>query len=138
MHDIELALGALQIALYLGLRDAIEITKRLEHVDGQTQVVAKLAYFGRRAGVLQQVVFKDLDAIKMGRCCSPQFFAQHAGQRDGSDSVFHILAFRGMEVRRPGWAQWTDPALAEPARAAVSSGVSKIKEVFAIGPAAPM
>ena len=77
-HQVELALGALQVARQLGRRGSVEITERLKHVDGEPQVLAEAAHLGRRSRELQQVVLEDLHAVEVRRSRGLQLLAQHS------------------------------------------------------------
>jgi len=73
LHQVELALGAVEVLLQAVAAAAFEITKRLEQGDGDAQVGAPLAHFARAAGVVQQVVLEDLDAVEPAAAMASSF-----------------------------------------------------------------
>ena len=91
VHQVELALGAIEIALHARPRAALEITERLEQRDGNAQVLAQAADVLRAAGVIEQVVLEQLDAIKSSRRGGLQLLRQGAAQRHGGDRAFHAV-----------------------------------------------
>ncbi|MNH23600.1 hypothetical protein D3C79_835050 [compost metagenome] len=89
LHQVELALGAVEVFLQAVAAAALEIAERLEQGDGNTQVGAHLPYLARAAGVIEQVVFEDLDAVKTGGGDGFELFRQGAAQGHGSDRTLH-------------------------------------------------
>ncbi len=66
-HEVELALGAVEIALQLVARPRLEIAERLEQHDAQAAVVGDALHVGWRAFEIEQVILEDLDAVEAGR-----------------------------------------------------------------------
>ncbi|MNZ18563.1 hypothetical protein D3C78_355780 [compost metagenome] len=89
LHQVELALGAVEVLLQAVAAAALEVAERLEQGDGNTQVGAHLPYLARAAGVIEQVVFEDLDAVKTGGGDGFELFRQGAAQGHGSDRTLH-------------------------------------------------
>ncbi|MNE21258.1 hypothetical protein D3C80_1144110 [compost metagenome] len=85
LHQVELALGAVEVALQAVAAHALEIAERLEQGDLQTQVGRQLAYLARTAAVVEQVVLEDLHAVEAGGGDGLEFFRQGAAERDGGD-----------------------------------------------------
>jgi hypothetical protein len=91
VHQLELPFGAIEIALQLLGRDALEIAERLEEVDAQSEIFRDAANVGGRSRELQQIVFEDLHAVEARGSNRVQFLAQHARNRHGRDRVTHAL-----------------------------------------------
>ncbi|MNM69446.1 hypothetical protein D3C81_810420 [compost metagenome] len=89
LHQVELALGAVDVFLQALAAAAFEVTKRLEQSDGDPQVGAHLAYFTRASGVVQQVVLEDLDAVETGGGDGFELFRQGAAQGHGGYRTLH-------------------------------------------------
>lgn len=89
LHQVELALGAVEILAQAVTAAALEIAERLEQGDGQPQVGAQLAHLAGAAGVVQQVVLEDLDAVETGGGDGLEFFRQGAAQGNGGDRTVH-------------------------------------------------
>lgn len=66
VHQLELALRALEIAREALGRHALEIAKRLEQHDGEAEIGGDGAHVGGRAVEVEQVVLEDLDAVEAG------------------------------------------------------------------------
>ena len=75
-HQVELALGAVEGARALRLRQALEIAERLEQRDLEAVVADHPADLGRRAVEGQEVVLEDLDAVEAGRRDRRELLAQ--------------------------------------------------------------
>ena len=89
LHQVELALGAVQVFLQAVAAAAFEITKRLEQGNGNTQVGAHLPHLAGAAGIVEQVIFEDLDAVETGGGDGFELFRQGAAQGHGSDRTLH-------------------------------------------------
>lgn len=89
LHQVEFALGALQVTGQTITAAAFKVAKRLEQRDGDTEVGAHLFNFTRAAVVIQQVVLENLNAIKPGGGNGFELFRQGAAQRHGSDGTLH-------------------------------------------------
>ncbi|MCY1178086.1 hypothetical protein D9M73_184210 [compost metagenome] len=85
LHQVELALGTVQVARQPLTAAAFEIAKRLKQGDCQAQVGAALADFPRAAGVVEQVVFEDLDPVKARGGNGVEFFRQGTAQGHGGN-----------------------------------------------------
>ena len=64
LHQVELALGAVEAALELRLGHAFEIAEWLIQVDGQAQIGHHRPHLRSRAPVVDEVVFEEFDAVE--------------------------------------------------------------------------
>ena len=94
LHQVELALGALEGALPLRFRHAFEIAKRLERDALQAEVRHLPGDVGRRAVEGEQIVLENLDAAETGRGDRFQLFAQTAAEANRGDRGFHDFVLR--------------------------------------------
>ena len=76
LHDVELALGAIEGAAALRLGQAFEIAKRLEQGDREPGVAHHPADLARRSVEGEEVVFENLDAVEAGRGDGRQLFRE--------------------------------------------------------------
>jgi hypothetical protein len=104
-HQVELALGAVEVALQLRARPRLEIAERLEQHDAQAAVVGDALDVGGRAVEVEQVVLEDLDAVEAGRRDRGQLVDQRAAERDRGDGTEHseppVRCRRGSRNRSP-------------------------------------
>gem|GEM_PF-3149289 len=91
LHQVELALGAIEVALQTLARTALEIAKRLEQGDLEPQVLAASTNVLRAAGVIEQVILEQLDAVEAGGGHGLQFLRQGTAQGHGGDRAFHAV-----------------------------------------------
>jgi len=89
LHQVELVLGAVEVARHARAIAAFEVTERLEQGDGDTQVGAHLAHFTRTAVVVQQIILEDFHAIEAGGGNGFEFFRQGTAQGYGGDRTLH-------------------------------------------------
>ena len=117
LHQVELALGAVEGARALRLRHALEIAERLEQRDLQPMVAHHPADLGGRAVEGQEVVLEDLDAVEAGRGDRRELLAQIAADRDRGDRGLQVLAPDTAAIRsrdrtnRDGIAARPSPAI---------------------------
>ena len=96
LHDIELALGAIEGAAPLRLRKALEVAEWLEQRDGQPRIPGHLSDFARRSVEGKEIVFENLDAVETRRRNRREFFRQVAGNRHGRNRCFHCGSSRNL------------------------------------------
>ncbi|BCQ65016.1 hypothetical protein PBOI14_67660 [Pseudomonas sp. Boi14] len=89
LHQVELALGALQVARQTVATTALEIPEWLEQGDGNAQVGAHLLDFPRAAVVVEQVVLEDLHAVEPGGGDGFEFLRQGTAQGHGGNGTLH-------------------------------------------------
>ena len=89
LHQVELALGAVEGARALRLGHALEIAERLEQRDLQAVIADHAADFARRAVEGEEIVLEDLDAVEAGRGDRRELLAQIAADRHGGDRGLH-------------------------------------------------
>ena len=89
LHQVELALGAVEVALQTVAAATLEVAKRLEQGDGQAQVGGQLAHFARTGAVVEQVVLEDLHAVEAGGGDRLELFRQGSAERDGGNGTVH-------------------------------------------------
>ncbi|MCY1416818.1 hypothetical protein D9M71_323350 [compost metagenome] len=92
LHQVELALGAVEVLLQAVAAAALEVAERLEQGDGDAQVGAHLADLARAAGVVEKVVLEDFHAVETGGGDGLEFFRQGSAQGDGGDRALHASA----------------------------------------------
>ena len=85
LHDVELALGAVEIAGAQRIGRRLEIAEGLEDRDGEAEPVGDRAHVGGGAGEGQQVVLEDLDGVEADGGGRLELFRQGAAERDGGD-----------------------------------------------------
>src|SRR5690606_18422857 len=121
LHQVELALGAVEVLLQAVAAAALEIAKRLEQGDGDAKIGAHLADLTGAAGVVQKIVLEDLDAVETGGGNGFELFRQGTAQGHGGDRTLHgwssLLLERGLGPARTTmpktWAgSWHDRLLA--------------------------
>jgi hypothetical protein len=108
LHQVELALGALQAPQELRLGHAFEIAKRLVEVDRQAEVGGDAAQLGGRALEVDEVGLEQLDAVEPGGRDGFELLAKGAAERDRGDGAMH-----GVDFRNPGPAPQSIRATAE-------------------------
>src|SRR5579864_6607487 len=81
-HDVEFALDPIEVLSEDLVGDALQVTKWLEQIDAETQILGELADLPRGSSGIDQVVFEDLDAIESSRGDGPQLVLQGAAERD--------------------------------------------------------
>jgi hypothetical protein len=79
-HEVELALGAVEIALQLVARPGLEIAERLEQHDAQPAILGDALHVGGRAFEIEQVILEDLHAVESGRRDRGQLVDQRPAQ----------------------------------------------------------
>ncbi|MCY1424348.1 hypothetical protein D9M71_400880 [compost metagenome] len=89
LHQVELALGAVEVLLQAVAAAALEVAERLEQGDGDAQVGAHLADLARAAGVVEKVVLEDFHAVETGGGDGLEFFRQGTAQGDGGNGTLH-------------------------------------------------
>ena len=94
LHQVELALGPLQIARQAVTAAAFEITERLEQGDGDPEIGAHLFDFPGTAVVIEKVILENLDAVKTGGGNGFEFFRQGTAQGNGGNGTLHIFDSR--------------------------------------------
>ena len=99
LHQVELALGALQVARQAIAAASFKVTKRLEQRDGNAQVGTHLPHLTGAAVVIQQVVLEDFHPIKPGRSNGFELFRQGAAQGNSGDGTLH-----GVTPGNEGWS----------------------------------
>ena len=85
LHQVELALGAGEVAGALRLRHALEITEWLEGADRKPEIPAHLADVARAAAERQQIVLENLDGVEAGGGDRAQLFVERAAERNRGD-----------------------------------------------------
>ncbi|MGX1171402.1 hypothetical protein AB7M32_000127 [Pseudomonas sp. R151218B TE3479] len=94
LHQVELALGPLQIARQAITTATFEVTKRLEQGDGDAQVGAHLPDFPRAAVVIEKVVLEDFHPVETGGGNGFEFFRQGTAQGYGGNGTLHDFGSR--------------------------------------------
>ena len=84
-HDVELVLGAAQVARRGGRVGRVEVAEGLVEVDRQAEVGAAGGQLGRGPRRGDQVGLEELDAVEPGRRGGVELVLQRAGQADGGD-----------------------------------------------------
>ncbi len=91
LHQIELALGAIEVALQALARAALEVAERLEQRDRQAQILAAPADVLRAAGVVEQVVLEQFDAVEAGGRRGLELLRQGPAEGYGGDRALHAV-----------------------------------------------
>ncbi len=90
LHDVELALGPVERPLPKPIRHALEITKGLKEGDFQTEVARHSADIGGASVKSQEVVLKNLHAVKTRPRNRFEFLRQFAAQRYRRNRGLHV------------------------------------------------
>ena len=90
-HQVELALGPVEVALQLLVRHALEVAEGLKQVDRQAEVGGVAAHVAGRAGVKEEVVLEDLDPVEARRRDRLQLLDQRAAYRHRGDRLPHCV-----------------------------------------------
>jgi hypothetical protein len=80
LHDVELALGAIDVARALRLRHRFEVSERLEDRDRQAQRFRDGTHVRGRSVEGQQIILEHFDAVESDRGGGIQLFRQRAAQ----------------------------------------------------------
>ena len=78
LHQIEFALGPVEIAPQLLIRDPFEVAKGLEQVDGEAMSAVYRRTSRGAPAIKEDVVLENLDAVEPGGGSGFQFFGQGA------------------------------------------------------------
>jgi hypothetical protein len=89
LHDIKLALGAVECAAALRLRQAFEVAERLIERNGKAGVGRHLRHITGRTIEGQEIVLEYFDAVKPGCSDRRQLFWQVTADGNGSDRGLH-------------------------------------------------
>src|SRR6202022_2712039 len=84
-HQVEFPFGPGKIAGALRLGHALEIAKRLERANGETEIAAEPPDVAWTAVERQQVVLEDFDGIEACGGDGAQLFIERAAERAGGD-----------------------------------------------------
>ncbi len=89
-HQVELALGAVEVAPVLRVGHALEIAEWLEQFDDQPALVTHRAQILGGAREMGEVGLEEFDAVEA--CCGDgvDFLRQRAAQRNGGDGSAHV------------------------------------------------
>ena len=88
LHKVELVPCAGEVTGALRLGHALEIAKRLERANGETEVAAELPDVAGASVERQQVILENLDRVEAGAGDGAQLFIKRAAQRDSGDRSF--------------------------------------------------
>jgi hypothetical protein len=98
LHHVELAFGAVQVALALRLRHRLEVAEGLEAGDRQAQAGREIADVVRGSVERQQIVFEDFHPVEPDGGGGLQLFRQCPTEGDGGDGLLHAcLASVGVD-----------------------------------------
>ena len=89
LHDVELRLGAVEVALERGLRDRLEVPERLVEVDRQAELRGRVPHVGRSERRVDQVGLEQLDSVEAGARRGGELLVERAAQADGGDRAAH-------------------------------------------------
>ncbi len=89
LHDVELRLGAAQVARELLRADGLEVAERLVEVDAQAELGGAEADVVRRERRGDQVGLEQLDPVEAGRGRRGELLLEGAAQADGGDPRAH-------------------------------------------------
>ena len=92
LHHIEFALGAVERALALAIRHALEITERLERDRLEPKIGHLLGDVGGRAAGRKQVAFENFDTAESRRGDRFKLLAQAAAKTNGGNRGLHDRA----------------------------------------------
>ena len=115
LHQVELALGALQGAGESDVGQAFHVAQGLVEVDRQSQIRRDAAQLGRRALEMDEVGLEQFDAVEAGGRDGLQLLAQGAAERDGGNGTVHRRSRHGGQASAPRTLQ--APAITVPAAA---------------------
>ena len=93
LHHVELALGALEVALEDGVRRSLEVAKRLVQLARETEIGGDCTSVGRRAVEVDEVRLEDLEAVEARRRDRLQLLPQRAAHRNGGDRLRMALPY---------------------------------------------
>ena len=100
-HQVELALGAGEVALAKLGRHALEVAERLKGDDVEAEIGGAAAHVAGRAVEREEIGLEDLDALEARRGDRLELFIEVAAQRDRCDRQFHDQALhRGRRGQR--------------------------------------
>ncbi|MNO97563.1 hypothetical protein D3C76_892740 [compost metagenome] len=115
LHQVELALGPLQIARQTVTAAAFEVAEWLKQRNGDPEIGAHLFNFSRAAVVVEKVILEDLHAVETGGGNGFEFFRQGTAQGHGGNGTLHISTpgdggnlVRGIArlLQRPRCREW--------------------------------
>ncbi len=89
LHDVELALGPIEVAGVIGVGHAFEIAKRLVQVDRQSQVRGHRPQVGGTAVEIDEVGLEQLDPVEAGGGDRLQLLAERSAHRHRGDRSAH-------------------------------------------------
>src|ERR1700754_3834890 len=89
MHDVELTLRAVEIALEALRADTVEIAEWLKQHDFQPEIFGDAPHVGGRAVEIQQIVLEDLDAFEARRLDRGQLLDEGSADRHGGNRTLH-------------------------------------------------
>lgn len=91
LHQVELALQAVEVARQAVAAATLEIAERLEQGDRQPQVGAEPAHVTRAATVIEEIVLEDFHAVEAGGGDGFEFVRQGSAQGNGGDRTLHFF-----------------------------------------------
>jgi len=89
LHEVELALGAVEAFREQRLGHALEVAERLVEVDAEAEVGAHRGELARRRRRVDEVVLEQLDRVEPRRGDRLELLAERPAQRDGGDGAAH-------------------------------------------------
>src|SRR5690606_11493137 len=98
LRRVELALGTVEGAASLGLRQPLEVAERLEQRDLEPVVADHRADFGRRAVEGEEVGLENLHAVEAGGGDRRQLLVQVAAQGNCGDRRPHFRPSSTMPI----------------------------------------
>src|SRR5450830_420202 len=107
LHQVELPLGAVDVALQAITTAAFEVTKRLKQGDGDPQVSTHLPDVARTAIVVEEIIFEDFHTVKTRGRNGFEFLRQGTAQGNGGNRTLHAAgswmnaAAAGRPVKAP-------------------------------------
>ena len=91
LHQVELALDAIEVALEHGVGDAFEVAEGLIELDTEAEVGGHAREIARCAVERDQIVLEDLDRVEARRGNRLELVGERSAQTDGGDGFAHCV-----------------------------------------------